>query len=116
MLRRYLWFLSRLLPKRPDPPGFSFSEDWFSAHAKRFRKHLAPLAGTPCHLLEIGSHEGRATCWLLQNVATHAEATVTCIDLLSRERSVLLARFDAEKDLTTVEQGTYLEDAVYVIG
>ena len=80
MLRRYLWFLSRLLPKRPDPPGFSFSEDWFSAHAKRFRKHLAPLAGTPCHLLEIGCHEGRATCWLLQNVATHAEATVTCID------------------------------------
>lgn len=80
MLRRYLWFVSRLLPKRPDPPGFSFSEDWFSAHAKRFRKHLAPLAGTPCHLLEIGCHEGRATCWMLQNVATHADATVTCID------------------------------------
>ena len=80
MLRRYFWFIDHLLPKPPDPPGFSFTQDWFSAHRKQFDKHLAPLAGTPCHLLEIGCHEGRATCWMLQHVATHDDATVTCVD------------------------------------
>ena len=65
--------------------------------------------------------DGRLVLYVPSNAALKLRgdlsgATVTCIDLLSRERSVLLARFDAEKDLTTVEQGTYLEDAVYVIG
>ena len=64
--------------------------------------------------------DGRLVLYVPSNAALKLRgdlsgATVTCIDLLSRERSVLLARFDAEKDLTTVEQGTYLEDAVYVI-
>lgn len=51
-----------------------------AAKKPRFRTHLQPLAGTPCTLLEIGCHEGRATCWLLQNIATHRNASVTCID------------------------------------
>ena len=63
---------------------------------------------------------GRLVLYVPSNAALklHGDlsgATVTCIDLLTRERSVLLASFDAEKELTTVEQGTYLEDAVYVI-
>ena len=65
--------------------------------------------------------DGRLVLYVPSNAALklHGDfsgATVTCIDLLTRERAVLLASFDAEKDLTTVEQGTYLEDAVYVIG
>ena len=65
--------------------------------------------------------DGRLVLYVPSNAALklHGDfsgATVTCIDLLTRERSVLLASFDAEKELTTVEQGTYLEDAVYVIG
>ena len=64
--------------------------------------------------------DGRLVLYVPSNAALklHGDlsgATVTCIDLLTRERSVLLASFDAEKELTTVEQGTYLEDAVYVI-
>ena len=64
--------------------------------------------------------DGRLVLYVPSNAALKlhgdfADATVTCIDLLTRERSVLLASFDAEKELTTVEQGTYLEDAVYVI-
>ena len=64
--------------------------------------------------------DGRLVLYVPSNAALklHGDlsgATVTCIDLLTRDRSVLLASFDAEKDLTTVEQGTYLEDAVYVI-
>ena len=65
--------------------------------------------------------DGRLVLYVPSNAALklHGDfsgATVTCVDLLTRERSVLLASFDAEKELTTVEQGTYLEDAVYVIG
>ena len=64
--------------------------------------------------------DGRLVLYVPSNAALklHGDfsgATVTCVDLLTRERSVLLASFDAEKELTTVEQGTYLEDAVYVI-
>jgi predicted O-methyltransferase YrrM len=66
--------------RSPDAPGFTFGQDWFSDKTPQFQTHLQPLAGTPCNLLEIGCHEGRATCWLLQNIATHPDASVTCID------------------------------------
>ena len=80
MLRRYFWLFERPRARTPDERGFTFSQDWFSAKKRQFQTHLQPLAGTPCNLLEIGCHEGRATCWLLQNIATHPDASVTCID------------------------------------
>ena len=80
MLRRYSWIFERYRAQSPDEPGFTFSQDWFSTKKHQFQTLLQPLAGTPCNLLEIGCHEGRATCWLLQNIATHPDASVTCID------------------------------------
>ncbi len=78
MLRRYFWFVSRLLPKSTRSAGIFVRVKTGSPRIRSSsHKRLAPLAGTPCHLLEIGCHEGRATCWLLQHVATHADATVT---------------------------------------
>ena len=82
MLRRYLWLLERKRPATPDAAGFAFTHDWFSGREKQFRRHLQGLAGRPCKLLEIGCHEGRATCWLLQNVATHPASSVTGIDVV----------------------------------
>ncbi|MGK7909885.1 MAG: class I SAM-dependent methyltransferase [Synechococcus sp.] len=32
------------------------------------------------HFLEIGSWEGRSTCWLIDNILTHESAEITCID------------------------------------
>ena len=59
---------------------YQFSADWFSGNIPVFEKFLTPLKGTPCRLLEIGTFEGRAAVWLLNNIATHEEARVTCID------------------------------------
>src|SRR5258708_5482376 len=80
MFRRYYWIFDRHRPRSSDEPGFTFTQDWFSTKRRQFEALLQPLAGTPCNLLEIGCHEGRATCWLLQNIATHPDASVTCID------------------------------------
>jgi predicted O-methyltransferase YrrM len=58
-----------------------FSTDWLSKHVWQFERHLKPLAGTPCRLLEIGCYEGRATCWLLEHVLTHPASSIVCVDL-----------------------------------
>lgn len=57
-----------------------FQFDWFSHNIPSFEKHLAHLRDTPCRLLEIGCHEGRATTWLLENIANHEGSRVDCID------------------------------------
>ena len=57
-----------------------FQYDWFSYNIPGFERYLTALRSTPCRLLEIGSHEGRSTCWLLENVATHTDARIDCID------------------------------------
>ncbi len=59
----------------------SFSVDWFSRNIPSFQKHLAPYAQKPdLNFLEIGSFEGRSTCWLLDNILTGTKSTVTCVD------------------------------------
>jgi predicted O-methyltransferase YrrM len=57
-----------------------FKFDWFSPNIPSFEAHLAPLRGTPCRLLEIGSHEGRSTTWLIEHVANHPESRIDCVD------------------------------------
>jgi predicted O-methyltransferase YrrM len=80
MLRRYFWLFERRRRALADGDGFTFTHDWFSSKKGQFEKFLSSVAGGPCRLLEIGCHEGRSTCWLLQNIATHAESTITCVD------------------------------------
>ena len=36
--------------------------------------------GTPCRVLEVGSFEGIATCWIVDHVLSHPDARVTTID------------------------------------
>jgi predicted O-methyltransferase YrrM len=58
-----------------------FNNDWFSHNIANFETHLAHLRGTPCRALEIGTHEGRSTTWLLENVLTHPDARIDCVDI-----------------------------------
>lgn len=60
---------------------YVFGEDWFSPYIPKFLEHVAPLAGSPCALLEIGAYEGRATTWLADNVLTHPSSRMDVIDL-----------------------------------
>lgn len=42
---------------------------------------MQPFVGQPhLNVLEIGSWEGRSTCWLLEHVLTHEAAKITCVD------------------------------------
>ncbi|SJZ44962.1 Methyltransferase domain-containing protein [Enhydrobacter aerosaccus] len=83
MLRRYSWLFERPQPAVPDSSsGLTFTRDWFSSNKVQFQTFLRALTGTACNLLEIGCYEGRATCWLIQNIATHPDARITCIDIV----------------------------------
>jgi predicted O-methyltransferase YrrM len=81
------------------PERFDFTTDWFCGNEKHFSKYLALLIDTPCRILEIGCFEGRATVWLLENIATHPDATVHCIDVLEQAsfRQHILAAQSPEK-------------------
>lgn len=62
-----------------------FTADWFSSHIPNWERLLRPLAGQPIQALEIGSYEGRSAVWLLQEILTHPESRLTCVDIWDQE-------------------------------
>jgi hypothetical protein len=56
-----------------------YTKNWHNEADKRL-KHLAKFAGHPINVLEIGVHEGRSTCWMLDNIATHPESKIIAVD------------------------------------
>lgn len=56
--------------------------DWFSAYAKpNFEKYLIPLAGVDnLHFLQLGVYTGDASVWLLDNILTGKDCTLTDVD------------------------------------
>jgi glycosyltransferase involved in cell wall biosynthesis/predicted O-methyltransferase YrrM len=61
--------------------GYQFTQDWFSINISVWEQFLRSLVNQPdLRALEIGSWEGRSTCWLLDNVLTHESARITCVD------------------------------------
>ena len=57
-----------------------FTADWFSRHLPVWSRFVSPLAGLPLRTLEVGSYEGRSAVWMLENVLTHPESQLTCLD------------------------------------
>ncbi len=72
---------------------YMFNFDWFSGNIPVFEKHLSPLAGQACAMLEIGTHEGRSATWLLDNILTHPDARLTCVDIHQQDN--LMANLEA---------------------
>lgn len=61
--------------------GYQFSQDWFSRNLAIWQENLSFLSHQPnLNLLEIGSWEGRSTCWLLSHILTHPTSQMICID------------------------------------
>lgn len=59
----------------------TFTVDWFSSHTNKFEKVLENIKNQDdVHGLEIGSFEGRSSCWFLDNIFTSKKSTLTCID------------------------------------
>ena len=75
-----------------DDSGYRYSIDWPTANTDSWKKYLGGLAGrADARGLEIGCFEGRSTIWFLENVLTHPEARMACIDVFTDE---IEANFD----------------------
>lgn len=110
----------------PTTPGYEFTADWFSIRIPIFEKHVAPLNGSPCRLLEIGALEGRATTWLADNVLSHPDAHLDAVDLYAwpafvrniektgRARQIALHEGYSRRLLGTLPPLSY--DFIYVDG
>lgn len=55
-----------------------FTQDWFSNNIPNFEACAAKLPDNHS-FLEIGSFEGRSTCWMLQNMLAH-DGEMVCVD------------------------------------
>lgn len=73
-----------------------FTQDWFSHNVENFEICMAALT-TKKRFLEIGSFEGRSTCWLLEN-GLDKKGSITCID------PYITSEYDTEIDMTEVEK------------
>jgi len=61
--------------------GQTFTTDWFSNNIPLWQEILSPLAHQPnLSCVEVGSWEGRSTCWLLEHIITHPSSHLVCID------------------------------------
>jgi len=65
-------FMNLFRQSRPE-----FSADWTSQNLPLWRETLAPVAGRPVQVLEIGSFEGRSALFFLDYLS---QSHVTCID------------------------------------
>lgn len=77
-----------------------FTHDWFSHNIPNWEKWLAEYRAKPTRALEIGCYEGKATCWLLENILTHQDSTITVVDTFagSEEHRTLGVSFDTVRD------------------
>ena len=57
-----------------------FTADYFSQHIPNWEQWLGHLRGGLVSGVEIGSYEGRSTLWLMENIFTHAESRLFCVD------------------------------------
>ncbi|MDX2243246.1 MAG: class I SAM-dependent methyltransferase [Leptolyngbyaceae cyanobacterium bins.302] len=83
--------------------GYEFTQDWFSINIPVWQHFLVHLVNLPdFKVLEIGSWEGRSTCWMLDNLLLHPSARITCVDTFagSVEHEVLCE----QEQVRTIEQ------------
>lgn len=57
-----------------------FTNKWLLGQIGNFNRNLAELAGKPITALEIGSYEGRSACYLMEEIITHCDSRLLCID------------------------------------
>jgi len=82
---------------------YEFTNSWFRNTARFNWDNLVPQIN-PTRILEIGSYEGAATCYLIERLGNVKELDITCIDTwegsnehkrMSVDMGEVEARFDA---------------------
>jgi len=99
---------------------YKFSVDWFSGHIPIWNYFLHQYKGKPSlNFLEIGSFQGKASVWLLENILTDKTSKLTCIDTFEGSiehhinpeyKSMLTSLYDIFR-----HNISYFEDQVIVI-
>lgn len=81
-----------------------FHSDWFSQNIPQWEKYLGHLKGKPyLNAIEVGSWEGRSTCWLLQNILTDSNSRLTCIDSFQGNPENKLEGYESSVEKTFLE-------------
>ncbi|UAJ73052.1 class I SAM-dependent methyltransferase [Synechocystis sp. PCC 7339] len=79
-LKRIL-FWREIYTQHCENRGYEFKTDWFSSNIPIWNQILKKFVDSPnLSFLEVGSWQGRTTCWLLDNILTDPSSTITCID------------------------------------
>lgn len=68
-----------------------YTSDWVSHNVAVWGTFLKKFKGEPVVALELGSHEGRSAVWFAENILTHPEAAIQCVDMWPYPE--VLARF-----------------------
>jgi predicted O-methyltransferase YrrM len=80
-------------PRFVERGPYRFSFDCFSSRIESWRADLSRfVGGSDLQFLEIGSLEGNSACWLLENILTGEDVSLTCIDPFP---GTVEAKFDA---------------------
>jgi predicted O-methyltransferase YrrM len=64
---------------------YDFATDYVTPHAANWAKYLEQIKDRPARGLEIGSFEGRSALWFLENILTHPDSTITCVDIFESD-------------------------------
>jgi len=59
---------------------YKFECDYFTPNSAYFINHLSKYKDTKLDCLEIGSFEGRSAVWMLENILTHPQSSITCVE------------------------------------
>lgn len=59
---------------------FTFQQHWFEYVRPEWEELTMSLRGKKLQILEVGAFEGASTTWILDNLMSHPESTMTVID------------------------------------
>ena len=70
--------------------------NWFvgSGADQRFNKYLSVYSGQEVHFLQVGAYTGDASLWLLENILTHPQASLTDVDTWEGSEESIHKTFD----------------------
>jgi predicted O-methyltransferase YrrM len=61
--------------------NYEFTTDWFSSNVPNWTKLFDEHIGRSPRILEVGSFEGRSTCWMIERLSLrHGGGEIYCVD------------------------------------
>jgi len=93
----------------------NFTQDWFSHNIPNFQKCMDAIGNTGSRkrFLEIGSYEGRSTCWLIQN-ALKDNDVICSIDPFTNMPEVEARFWDNAREVLVKQQLSHFKGTSYI--